>query len=202
MFLTSETAENINDTLFLLINAPAHASHLLLGFGNLCASGLIFLYPLMLLIYWFSFNNTKQKIALQALLASLLALSANMVIAHFFTHPRPFMVPIGHTFISHAADSSFPSDHMTLACAIAISFIFSKKNVAGMSLLLLALFIGWGRVYLGVHFPGDILGSLLVATFCGWMVKKSENIFDPLFGKLYRLNDWLFGSLKRSNVKS
>ncbi|MDE1188012.1 MAG: undecaprenyl-diphosphatase [Pantoea sp.] len=201
MFLTSETAGKINDTLFLLINAPVHASSLMLTIGNACAAWLVFIFPLALLIYWFSFKTEKQQVALLALISALLALSVNLVIGNFFPHPRPFMVPIGHTFISHVADSSFPSDHMTLACAVAFSFLLGQRIYTGVSLLLLSLFIAWGRIYMGVHFPADMLGSVLVAWFCSWGVKKAEYILIPLFKQLYRLNDAIFGYLRNTRVK-
>jgi undecaprenyl-diphosphatase len=202
MILTSETAENINDSLFLMINAPTHASSLSLTLGNICASWLIFIFPLSLLVYWFSFKPENQRMAMQALTAGIVALCVNMVIGYFFPHPRPFMVPIGHTFLSHAADASFPSDHMTLACAITFSLLFSRKIQAGLSLLLLSLFIAWGRIYMGVHFPADMLGSITVALLCCCGVKKAENRLDPLFAHLYRLNNYLFGHLRINREKT
>lgn len=201
MFLTSENAENINDTVFLLLNAPAHASTAMLSFGNACASWLIFTYPLALLIYWFSFNRNHQQVALSALLTSLIALSINVIIGDFFPHPRPFMVPIGHTFISHVADASFPSDHMTLACAVTFSLFFSQRLILGAVLLVLSGFIAWGRIYMGVHFPGDMLGSVLVALGCAFAVNKAEPLLIPLFDKLSNLNAYVFGYLKLTRAK-
>lgn len=201
MFLTSENAENINDTVFMLINAPAHASAAMLHFGNACASWLIFIYPVVLLIYWFSFHRSSQQTALFALLTSLLALYVNLLIGDFFPHPRPFMVPIGHTFIAHVADASFPSDHMTLACAIVFSMLFNQRFISGVALLFVSLFIAWGRIYMGVHFPADMLGSVLVALFCAYSVKKAQPLLTPLFDKLCDINTTLFGYLKFIRVK-
>lgn len=201
MFLTSESAENINDTVFLLLNAPAQASSAMLHFGNVCATWLILIYPLALLIYWFSFNREKQQVALLALVTSFIALSVNVLIGDFFPHPRPFMVPIGHTFIAHAADASFPSDHMTLACAITFSLLLSQRLMSGVVLLCISLFIAWGRIYMGVHFPADMLGSAMVALFCAWAVKQSEYLLTPLFNRLCDLNVFLLGRLKLIRVK-
>lgn len=201
MFLTSENAENINDTVFLLLNAPAHASTAMLSFGIVCATWLILIYPLALLVYWFSFNRDKQQAALSALLTSLIALTLNVIIGDFFPHPRPFMVPIGHTFISHVADASFPSDHMTLACAITMSLLFSQRQISGAVLLVMSGFIAWGRIYMGVHFPGDMLGSVLVALGCAFAVNKAEPLLTPLFDKLCNLHTYLLGYLKLTRVK-
>jgi undecaprenyl-diphosphatase len=45
-----------------------------------------------------------------------LFLLINQVIILLWQHPRPFVIGLGHTYLAHAADSSFPSDHLTLLC--------------------------------------------------------------------------------------
>lgn len=201
MFLTANAADNINNQLFLVLNAPAQASPLMLEIGKGCASYLIVLFPLLLVGYWFSFNPRNQHQVLLATTTSLLALTVNVIIGLLWQHPRPFMVPIGHTFLSHVADSSFPSDHMTLACAISFSLILGQKMRVGVGLLIIGLAIAWGRIYMGVHFPADMVGSMLVALFCAWAVKKSEVRLAPLFHRILRLNDYVLGVMKGRRLK-
>jgi len=56
---------------------------------------------------------------------------------------------------------SFPSNHMAVFTAIAFSmFLINKK--AGFVFLLIAFFIGFSRIVIGVHYPIDILGGFIV----------------------------------------
>ena len=78
--------------------------------------------------------------------------------------PRPFMVGLGHPFLAHVADASFPSDHLTLWWSVAFSLLLHKRTRwAGGLLAVAGLPVAWARIYLGVHFPLDMLGAIVVA---------------------------------------
>ena len=85
--------------------------------------------------------------------------------------------------ISHAANNGFPSDHSLISFAFAsIVFLFNKK--LGFVLFLLSFLVGLSRVYVGVHYPIDILGSFLIciivakiyATIASWSVRQSSGL--------------------------
>jgi undecaprenyl-diphosphatase len=93
-------------------------------------------------------------------LAYLLGLGAAAV----HSEKRPFTVhPNLHRLIPHGAGQSFPSDHATAAFAIAFATLAFLSLASGALFFLTALLIGFARVYAGVHYPGDILGSFVVA---------------------------------------
>jgi undecaprenyl-diphosphatase len=75
------------------------------------------------------------------------------------------VVGIGHTHLFHAPDASFPSNHAVFCFAAAFSLWSNgiRKRI-GWILFGLACLVCWARVYLGVHFPFDMVGGLLV----GW----------------------------------
>jgi len=62
----------------------------------------------------------------------------------------------------HHPGQAFPSDHSTAAFAIALVALVFLARRWGAALLAGAL-IGFSRVSVGVHYPGDILGSVLVS---------------------------------------
>jgi len=79
-------------------------------------------------------------------------------------HPRPFMVPVGNSFFAHVADSSFPSDHVTFMAAIALGLgVFAGHPRGAVVLGVLTVLVAWARVFLGVHFPFDMIGSAVMA---------------------------------------
>jgi undecaprenyl-diphosphatase len=74
------------------------------------------------------------------------------------------MLHQGHTFLTHAADSSFPSDHLTLIWATGFALCMaSVTRRAGIALAVLGVPVAWSRIYLGVHYPFDMLGAACVA---------------------------------------
>ena len=107
---------------------------------------------------------------LTALLSVSLALLANVSIGLLSMHPRPFMIPLGHTWMSHKAETSFPSDHAAIFFAVGLGLCFGGLRRMGWTIAALGVAVGWSRVYLGVHFPFDIAGALLVAIASSWAV--------------------------------
>lgn len=107
---------------------------------------------------------------LKSLLTTMLALGINQLIGLFYRRPRPFMVGIGHTYLVHAADSSFPSDHVTVICTTGLTLFLNRptRRVGG-ALLLVALPVAWARVFLGVHFPFDMVWVKPISRSKRWL---------------------------------
>ena len=93
--------------------------------------------------------------AVKALAAITCALAGNALIGLAWYHARPVVVGAGHAFMRHAPDSSFPSDHGTV--------MFTAARRFGMALLPLACAVAWSRIFLGIHWPMDMLGALGMA---------------------------------------
>ena len=173
----------LNETLFLLLNASAHPDALLLAIAKLFADYVIWLVPLTLVVGWLSGGHTTRKLMLEATASGLAGLLINQAIGLVWQHPRPFMIGLGHQLVPHAADSSFPSDHLTLLWAVAFSFLIHKRpRSAGIVLALLGLPVAWARIYLGVHFPLDMVGAALVAGVSAGLCFREERWFvGPIF---------------------
>jgi len=76
---------------------------------------------------------------------------------------RPFQTHHVHELIDHSPGQSFPSDHATAAFGIALVALAFLSRAWGAVLFVLALLIGFARVYVGIHYPGDIGGGFLAA---------------------------------------
>ncbi|QOX80209.1 undecaprenyl-diphosphatase [Trichlorobacter lovleyi] len=166
--------ESLNLQLFLLINAPAHPDPLTLALAKGLAEGVIWLVPLFLTVGWLWGTEQHRHSMLEATAAGLGALALNQMIALVWQHPRPFMLGLGHTYLLHAPDSSFPSDHLTLLWSVAFSLCYHRSfRYLGMLLALLGLPVAWSRVYLGVHFPLDMLGAVVTAEISSWTLRRA-----------------------------
>lgn len=99
-------------------------------------------------------------------------LIANWLIGLAWHRPRPFMAGAGQAWITHAATGSFPSNHLTLQWTVAAIFLLDRRTRPwGIALAVLGLPMAWARVYLGVHYPGDMLGAFgmgLLALLVAW----------------------------------
>ena len=67
------------------------------------------------------------------------------------------------------SDKSFPSGHMTAACASMIPLVILARPWQKILAALFAILMGLSRIYLCVHFPSDVLGGLIVGLFAGCM---------------------------------
>jgi undecaprenyl-diphosphatase len=193
-----------NYHLFVEINRYAGQSRFLDAIMVVCANGLVFVWPLILLLLWgcpqllrkrplrpgeAEIIATCRAACVWSIGACLLAIAFNVGLEHLIFEPRPFVTHPVHLLISHAADDSFPSDHAAVSFAVAGMLLFTlplllvaawNQRVVlwqaqgwhrllwpfllmGLSLLL-ACSIGIARVFVGVHYPGDILGGAL----SGW----------------------------------
>jgi membrane-associated phospholipid phosphatase len=129
----------------------------------------IVLFAAALLIAWWQARAAGSVDGVIAVVwtggAALLALGFGQVVGGIVDRARPYRaMPASHVLVSKSSDFSFPSDHATVAGAVAVGLLLAGlryrslwlgKVVGGLALLLAA-----GRVYVGVHYPGDVLAGL------------------------------------------
>ncbi|SMG60990.1 phosphatase PAP2 family protein [Paraburkholderia susongensis] len=156
------TIETFNQALFMTINATPATPAWLIGTALVFANYLIWLIPLGLVMMWLSGDIQQRGLAIRACVVTLLALGANQVIGLVWPHPRPFMIGLGHTFLQHAADSSFPSDHGTVFSAVALTLLRGRMVRTGSMTVAAGIVVAWARIFLGVHFPLDMIGAAAV----------------------------------------
>ena len=96
-------------------------------------------------------------------------------IRYLYHRPRPFLALSSvHLLIAKNLEGSFPSGHAAFYFAIAFSvYLFDKKN--GAILIIAATFLSFARVYIGVHYPLDILSGILVAWLSVFIIRKLVN---------------------------
>ena len=136
------------------------------------------IYPLYGIVSWFVTSRkdrVRKRAALVEALFSVLAASAvSLLIRRIWHRPRPFTQ--GKTArITHEDNASFPSNHTLNAVTAAFSFILSRQS-GGKRLLGWALLQGLSRVFAGVHYTSDIIGSAVLAAGCAVWVHSSQRL--------------------------
>ncbi|ALX85841.1 phosphatase PAP2 family protein [Achromobacter ruhlandii] len=156
--------EPLNQSLFLLINADPASPGWRIQAGLFVANRLILLVPIVLAALWLWGAQAQRDLVLKALVGIGAALCISYLCGALWPHPRPFVLGLGQAFFAHKATSSFPSNHTIIIATLAFTLIFDRRWAGwGYATLLLAAVVGLSRVYLGVHFPLDIAGGLLLA---------------------------------------
>lgn len=153
-----------NRHLFELINAAPgpQAWQWVLALG--LAQWLIYVLPIGLAWAWVKGDAMARRELLEMLLATLIALGVGQVVVHLWPQPRPFALHLGTQLLQHVDDPGLPSDHVTVFWSLACAALATRRfAVWGFPLLAAGLAVGWSRVFLGVHFPYDILAALPVA---------------------------------------
>ena len=99
----------------------------------------------------------------------LCALGITILLTEFlikliFMRERPFQLNEAHTLlIAPPFGTSFPSSHTALSFAVAVVLLRVSKPI-GISAIIVALLVGFSRMYLYVHFPTDVLAGAVVGT--------------------------------------
>ncbi|MFI9650828.1 phosphatase PAP2 family protein [Streptomyces sp. NPDC052040] len=97
-------------------------------------------------------------------LAAGIAVLVNVPIRGFVERPRPFVDHQGlDVLVGGKTDFSFVSDHATLTMAAAVGLFVAHRRF-GLVGLGLALLEGFCRVFMGVHYPTDVIGGFALGT--------------------------------------
>ncbi|MEL7936068.1 phosphatase PAP2 family protein [Pseudomonas delhiensis] len=162
--------EALNRQSFLAVNATAQTPAWLIEIARFAATVPLYLLPLALLGLWCRGDQRLRSQLLRALGVAVLALALSLLIGLLWPHPRPFAIGLGHAWLAHAANASFPSDHLTLFAACALSLLFDDVWLPGALIGAVGLAVGYARVCLGIHYPLDMLGALAVAAVSNSLV--------------------------------
>jgi undecaprenyl-diphosphatase len=169
---------DLNRFLFRLVNdawtSPA-LDPCLIFLGRINDYGVVWLVLLGALLALG--GKTGRWAALAGLAALVVGLASSEVLKSLVMQPRPFLsLPDVRLLVSPPSSYSFPSVNATYAFAassgasLTARRLLGRLPVWGWGFLALAVAVSYSRVYVGVHYPGDVLGGAIIGTSIGWLV--------------------------------
>ena len=133
--------------------------------------GLLVAMVLLVVWCWWSVRRRGDEDAASSVaglvwapVAAALAVLVNVPIRGFVERPRPFLDHTGlDVLVSGKTDFSFVSDHATITMAMGVALFVADRRF-GLVGIGLALLEGFCRVYMGVHYPTDVVGGFALGT--------------------------------------
>ena len=140
-------------------------------------TGMLFIVLGLAMLLW----RPARRAGFSALCAMLIGLIVvNFTIKPLVARERPWLV-IEHfvNLVPEHDPNSFPSGHTNAAFAFAIAVCLSApRRWMKITAVCMAAVMGLSRLYVGVHFPSDVLAGAAIGSLCGlagaWVVKRAE----------------------------
>ena len=137
--------------------------------GNM---GFVWVVPALLLL----FRKKTRPLGIAVLTSLVLSLLiTNGVLKNLVKEARPFVTyPEIIPLVTHVSASSyaFPSGHASASFAAAPLFFHYLPKKFGIPALILAFLVSFSRLYLGVHYPLDVLAGVVIGLGCAWLAVK------------------------------
>lgn len=172
---------DINTGLFFQIYNLSHHNSIMDALMIFGADYLIFIV-FLIIIFFAIFGKSRDK---QSFILSMLGLGMAFIliqIIRMFVHePRPFATFKITPLIATAhwvTFSSFPSLHTLIISVITFSYIYFQSKLTPF-LIFSLIWIAFARIYVGVHYPLDIVGGILVGTLSICLVLLFKKLLHP-----------------------
>jgi undecaprenyl-diphosphatase len=136
------------------------------------------------LILWTLIRERKKTLLLLtiSLVAVALADGSGSLLKILFARQRPcnileninVLVGCGHSY-------SMPSNHASNAFAFALVFWFLRKNIISYFFILVATIIGFSRIYVGVHYPSDVVAGAMLGTGVSYLAIQLYKLVSGIY---------------------
>ena len=171
------SSDSIDLKIFEAINNFAGQYAWLDQLGIFVASSVGFVL-LAILAYYFLFKKSY-RMTMVAMTSALIARYGVVAFIRFlYQRPRPISVDGVHQLVTNEK-WSFPSGHTSFFFALSTAVYFYNKKL-GLLFYMVSFLMGISRIFVGVHWPTDIMGGILVGCICAEIVQLCAKKFFPV----------------------
>lgn len=159
----------MDNQIFLAINGLAGLSNILDQVGIFFAKYFLYVFVAVVVALWF--RRDLRKNVYIALISSFISRGIIVeILKRLIARPRPFeILNVHQLLVDEGTKRSFPSGHTVIFFSLAFAFWGTRWF---WPFFILALIASMARVFVGVHYPTDILASVIIAVATVWVVSR------------------------------
>jgi undecaprenyl-diphosphatase len=186
----------MNIELFKFINNLAYKNSVLdvimIVFSKYVPYLFMAIIAIVFLIGIFKKNNEYRKSMVSTFVFTIMNLFISFIVGSIYYVDRPFVHNKVNLLFPHVKDASLPSDHATGTMSIALGLGKYNKAIS-VTLSILSLIVGFSRVYVGHHYPADVISAYILVFITNYIYNlklrnKVEALYETLEKKVaYRL---------------
>lgn len=182
----------MNNELFRLINNLAYKSKVLDSIMIFFSKYVIYIYMLIVAGLFvkgiIQKKSSCRKAAFSAFAIAAVNLILNFIIGHIYYVDRPFVHNKVNVLVPHKANASFPSDHSAGTMSIALG-LGKYRKILGVILMVMSFIVGFSRVYVGNHYPMDVIGAYIIVVITNYIYnlkfrKKLLTLYEEVENKI------------------
>lgn len=182
----------MNMELFRMINNLANKNTILDGIMIFFSEYVPYIFmaavAIVFILGMMKKNSNYRKATVSTFVITAFNLILSFIIGGIYYVDRPFVHNKVNLLFPHVQDASFPSDHATGTMSIALG-LKKYNKLLSIILTILSIIVGFSRVYVGHHYPMDVIGAYIMVwiTGCIYNLKlrgKVENLYEFIENKL------------------
>lgn len=132
-------------------------------------------------------DSDYRRAAVNTFIITVINLILSFIIGSVYYEDRPFVHNKVNLLLPHAKDASFPSDHAIGTMSIALGLKNANKLLS-LILTMLSVVVGFSRVYVGHHYPVDVIGAYIIVFITNYVYNLLlKNKTEELYTKIEEL---------------
>lgn len=135
--------------------------------------GLIYFWVIISIVLYLFGDKKGKSIAKKMIVVLVVTTILTQLIKIIVMRPRPYIELSNLILLDLGTDYSFPSGHTSTSTAMAYVLSCEYKR---WILMLIPVIVGFSRLYIGVHYPSDVLGGFLLGLVIAYMVEYFFNL--------------------------
>ena len=181
---------SFDDSVFTFINSGLNVNSL--NFFFIVATNYgreYFWIPVVMLLWLFGKKNEKRAALVLVIVFIILIITGEALKYGYYRARPPLSLSNALLLVPLDSDSSFPSGHALIVMGGAVVSLLMLRKRYSLPLLTEALVVCYSRIYVGVHYPMDVLGGAVLGAGVALTVAYillNASIFESFFNSLVR----------------